>query len=627
MTAPDPAPVSALRPSAARSLPFLWSPSRTASRRLILLSDVFFCAVLVAFGIFQYLSCARYADFVHEDVSYYELGQSLLTTHIYGFNGRPETVQPPGLPLLIALFCRTVGCTHTLLLQLLIVCFMLGLLASYWLLRRRHGCIAAGAACLLTAFSPSVFTYTTRSIVPAVPYLLASTLTLLGAAKLNRAKSYLPAIFWQLTCGVLLGASVLLQTSGIALIAAIGMWLAVSCLKTPARAREYLWKFLPVVFTGCVVLLVWMHHAHSAVKEWPLDGYPGSYLSQVVLKSGNHPELGHAALSDYAVRFGANLEAYMDVFVGLFTSHWIDVTWSAFIPGAIVLLAVLGLLDSIFRRGPSICDWYFLSYLAIYLLWPWTPELRFLLPVAPLFCLYIFDGFCILPRLVRERPRLAGAIGVPLFATLATDAAFLGLQHRSGGLQLRLSAAIWILCCIISISMLWRNFNPMNSLAAFFRRSRAGDRLLGLSADRVLTSVGLLLLFAHVALAFQGDLRVAHQNLSPLPEQTDMRFDIDAARWISAHTDGSAIIMASHVPTVFHYSHRKTIWFAPISAPAILMDGIRRHSVDYVIVVRRKDSYYLPPEAECFALLRRAYPASFTLVEDRTDYQIFRVEP
>jgi len=125
-----------------------------------------------------------------------------------------------------------------------------------------------------------------------------------------------------------------------------------------------------------------MHHAHYAVKEWPLDGYPGSYLSQVFLKSGNHPELGHAALSDYLVRFGTNLEAYMDVFVGLFTSHWVDVTWSAFIPGAIVLLAVLGLLDSIFRRGSSICDWYFLSYFAIYLLWPWTPELRFLLPVG-----------------------------------------------------------------------------------------------------------------------------------------------------------------------------------------------------------------------------------------------------
>jgi len=160
-----------------------------------------------------------------------------------------------------------------------------------------------------------------------------------------------------------------------------------------------------------------------------------------------------------------------------------------------------------------------------------------------------------------------------------------------------------------------------------FRSGQSEERLLGVSADFALKSVGLLLLFAYVALALQGDLRAAHQNLNPLPEQSDMRFDIDAARWISAHTDGGAIVMASHVPIVFHYSHRKTIWFAPISAPAILMDGIRRHSVDYVIVVRRKDSYYLPPEAECFALLRRAYPASFTLVEDRTDYQIFRVEP
>lgn len=626
MRAPDPTPVSNLRPSTAGSLPFLWSRSRTAKRRLILLSDVFFSAVLIAFCTFQYRSCARYADFIHEDVSYYELGRALLTTHIYGFNGTTETTQPPGLALLIAFLCRTTGCTPIVLLQLLTVCFMLGLFASYWLLRRRHGCLVAGAACVLTAFSPSMFTYTTRFINPAVPYLLASTLTLLGIAKLNRAKSYPSAILWQLICAILLGASVLVQTSGIALIAAIGVWLVVSCLKTPARAREYLWKFLPVAFAGCVILFAWMHRANHAVKEWSLEGYPGSYLSQVVMKNGQQPELGHAALSDYVVRFGANLEAYMDVFVGLFTSHWVDVTWSAFVPGTIILLVVLSLLDSIFRRGPSICDWYFLSYLSIYLLWPWNAALRFLIPVIPLFCVYVFDGFYILPRFVRERPRLAGAIGVPLFATLATDAAFLGLQHRSGGLQLRLSAGIWILCCIISIVVLWRNSSPMNWLVAFFR-SHAGDRLFGLSANRVLTSVGLLLLFAHVALAFQGDLRVAHQNLSPSTEKTDMRFDIDAARWVSVHTDRSAIIMARHVPTVFHYSQRKTIWFAPISTPAILMDGIRRHSVDYVIVVRRQYSYYLPPEAECFALLRSAYPASFTLVEDKTDYQIFRVEP
>jgi hypothetical protein len=167
----------------------------------------------------------------------------------------------------------------------------------------------------------------------------------------------------------------------------------------------------------------------------------------------------------------------------------------------------------------------------------------------------------------------------------------------------------------------------MNWLATFFRSSHAGDRWFGLSANRVLASVGLLLLFAHVAFAFKSDLQVARQNLSPLPEQAEMRLDIDAARWISAHTDGSAIIMARYVPTVFHYSQRKTIWFAPISTPAILMDGIRRHSVDYVIVVQRKYHYYLPPEAECFAPLLRAYPASFTLVEEKTDYQIFRVEP
>jgi len=40
----------------------------------------------------------------------------------------------------------------------------------------------------------------------------------------------------------------------------------------------------------------------------------------------------------------------------------------------------------------ELIEWYFAGYELIYLLWPWTMELRFLLPIAPLACFYIWQG-------------------------------------------------------------------------------------------------------------------------------------------------------------------------------------------------------------------------------------------
>jgi len=619
------APVSEVRTAPAEVIES--SRSGSAYRRFGLFVDIFVPLVITAFGVFQWLSCARYSDFVHEDVSYYELAQSLLRTGIYGFNGTPQTVQPPGLPLLMAFLCRVLGCTNTALLQGVSLCFAGGIIASYFLMKRRHGRISAGVACVMVACSPALFAYVTRWIFPAVPYLLASSVTLLAATKLDRNRSFLQTFFWQLACAAALGASLLLQTSGVALILGILAWLAFRFARNAAKRAQRLWRFLPVAVAGCAVLSLWVHSAKNAVKEWPLEGYPGSYISQLVLKSGNQPELGHAAAIDYVVRFSSNLERYMDLFVGVFTNHWIDVTWSAFLPGTIVILAALGLVHCIFRRGSSICDWYFLFYAGICLLWPWTPEIRFLIPAIPLFFVYIFEGARVLPRLVRERSRFAGAIGVPLFATLGTDAAYLGLKHHAGGVQLKVSAAIWIICWMASIAMLFRKSNPLSWLVAFFTDRQSEERLFGMSPDTALRSVGVLVLFSHVALALAADRALAGENVHPRAEKSGMNSDIEAAQWIASHTEADAVVMARHVPIVFHHSHRKIIWFPPITNAATLMEGIQRNGVNYVVVVRRQNSYYLPPEADCFREVRKAYPAKFVSVFQTEGYQIFRVEP
>jgi hypothetical protein len=103
--------------------------------------------------------------------------------------------------------------------------------------------------------------------------------------------------------------------------------------------------------------------------------------------------------------------------------------------------------------------------------------------------------------------------------------------------------------------------------------------------------------------------------------------DIAAGRWIRAHTATTAVVMARQVDVVYHYSGRKVVWFPPVSDPQVLMDGIRRHKVEFVIVNRREDTYWFPPDQDCFEPLFSAYPKTFRLVHEEPRLRIFQIVP
>jgi len=57
----------------------------------------------------------------------------------------------------------------------------------------------------------------------------------------------------------------------------------------------------------------------------------------------------------------------------------------------------------------------------------------------------------------------------------------------------------------------------------------------------------------------------------------------------------------------------------------LLMEGILRQKVNFVLVVRRENNYYLPPEDECFAPLLTAYPGAFRSVYQAPDFNVYHV--
>jgi hypothetical protein len=590
------------------------------------LFDAVVCALILAFGVLQFSFYERSADFVGEDVSYYELAHSLLQNHTYAFNGTPETVQPPGLPLILAIVCWSFACAHTVLLRAAGLFFTLGLLVAYWFIRLAHGRVVAAVSCLLVASSPVGFAYITRWIVAAYPYLLTSMVVLVSALKLDAADSRAKRVSWQLVLGLFLVASVLLQMSAFALIASLGVWLTITSLTSREKALKRIYKFLPPIVLALLALSFWVQTGLHTVRQWPLEGYPGSYFSQVILKSGNQPELGRASFPDFVLRFATNLHSYTEQFVLMFTNTWINLSWASLGFAGIVILVALGLADSILRRRSRLDNWYFLFYSGVYFLWPWPIELRFFLPVVPFLCAYLFDGIRALPYWAQERPRPSGIVGLPLFAVLGAGAIFKSLHSPAGaGHQLKLSAVLWVLLALVSLWMLWKNSNPFLRIAGSLRASLKALPSLRVSVGWALKLAGVVLLFVHISAGFSSDLELGQKNLHFALERSDLEADIEAATWLRAHASSDATVMARHVPITYHYSARHVIWFPPISSSKVLMDGVLRLGVRYIVVVSRNTNYYLPPESICFDDLRNAYPGAFQQVMHGRNFEIYQV--
>src|SRR5207245_10392493 len=107
-----------------------------------------------------------------------------------------------------------------------------------------------------------------------------------------------------------------------------------------------------------------------------------------------------------------------------------------------------------------------------------------------------------------------------------------------------------------------------------------------------------------------------------------MRFSLRKLRPVSgsAPTPLLIVIMARHWATVHHYAERKMVWFAPISDPRVLFEGIIRHGIDYIVVVKHREPYYLPDDDTRFERLLEVHPTTFRLILQSANLRIFLVE-
>jgi hypothetical protein len=585
--------------------------------------DVLVYAMIVVLGVAACALTVRSNDFVGGDTIYAELARSLVSHGWYGFNSQPETVIPPGFPAIMASLCVTIGCSYAVFVRSIVVSSTLGFLAAYQLLRREESPAAGVVICLLLISSPAWFDFETRVVFSDLPYFLTSMLTLLLIGRLDEANPRRRGITW-LLCALALIASVLIRSAGVALIGGLVAWLAVTWMTDRVARIRRLTTFLPLLVPAVLVQAAWMHWAttHSVV-EWPIGGYPRSYVAQLGVKNGNDPELGAATLADIPPRVATNAAYHVATFVTLLTrQQYVNPVWSSPLLLGPLILIVVGLAASIWPHGGRVTEWYFLAHQAIYLAWPWDIELRWLLPVAPLAGLYLWRGGKVLLGWVMRRPRSAVKWVVPVSLPLAAHAGAFAL--RSGSRQLAVAPIFWILLATAVAAAAW--MGPRRLQAAVDRLQRPTIPIPRARASlSVLLVACMLAVASQVSIGMVREAKIARDNIAFDLTSAPTYPDVEAGKWLRVHTDRRAIVMARQVDVVYHYSQRDVIWFPPISDSRTLMDGIHKYDVAYVVVSQRSSSYWIPPEEDCFASLVRAYPASFRLVSQGPRFQIFEM--
>lgn len=329
-----------------------------------------------------------------DSVTYVLLAESILETGDgYSLSlepGPPEphTKYPPGYPLflapLVALFGRSF-----VVLKLVSMLFTAGSVAVFCAFASR-GREPLPWFCLALAFavSPGVIDYS-RWMLSEAPFLFF-TLGSLWMLREDGRGSGTGRPFW-----LALAASVMSFY-----VRSIGALLLV------ATSLSYLWrrqwrKFLIHGVVGAGLTIPWL------VRSRLVTGTTSSYIEEFLLENVYTPESGYLDFLGMVGRFFENgrLYATRELPRALAGS---DSAWAAnplvTVVAVVVCALVLWELVRRFRRGPGAAELYFvLTCAAIMLFQTSVNDVRYLVPLIPLFLVYAADGIAALAGGVRRK--------------------------------------------------------------------------------------------------------------------------------------------------------------------------------------------------------------------------------
>ena len=505
----------------------------------------------------------RRVEIYHPDSStYVVLAENLAQGRGYVFDGRPHTRFPPGLPMLLAAWSSVGDGSYASAVRLMPIFGLVGLLASFFLIKRVESWPIAMLACLWLATSPEYFRLATRYIWSDLPYFALAALALLLADHLRQGSGR-----WRVAIAaglaVAMVAAVIMRSAGIALIAAFGATIAHTWRAMDRRARAGL---LAAVTLAVLVQAWWSNWTRSREVSEYAGAYMQSYAAQFLLKDPQEPELGVAGIADLAGRVGYFASAQLTRFTQLLIPvPWLDVLWFSPLVLIPAFLLIVG-IGSSFRRGRSpLLAWYLLAYLGLYSLWPFDEGARFMLPIFPLMFLFAWRGLRLtLDRLQREPTPGERRVVLLALAVITVTAVLAYLQRDRPGRQALAAVLFWVVLLAFA--------------AAYSRRARPAP-----SNARVWITGGLVLAAAVMTAGLIAQVKLARENLTGAATASS-RTLTRAAEWLRSQPDDGPV-MAQQAAILHRLSGRHVASFPVTSNGQFLADVIRQQHVVYVLVM------------------------------------------
>jgi hypothetical protein len=584
---------------------------------------------LLLLGTFQITHYSHFPDFVG-DVTYPDLARSLLENGSYQIRLLAETTLPPGLPLILALVGKFTGLSPGVEFAAIAVFTTLGLISGYILLRRVEGRGVAILASLLLASYFPLFGFNIAVVFPEMPYFFFSMVVLLLALRIDRVDDKPLPIVWISVLAAAVVSAVLIRSVGVALLAAFISWIAVTFIRSPKAGQRRATRFVIPLAFGLAAQLAWSVWAQRhQLLEWQLPGYPGSYTSQLAVKDGQHPELGLARWSDIPVRIERNIVTRTGGLANILVRRHVSEFWSSPAVFGVFFCIVVGWLSSV-RKGGQLHDWYYLWYECIFWVWPWDYRDRFVYPVVPLACLYIWRGLKAIRSHLLRHPRRGGLVLALIAGALFLCSAAFALRKisfpidpdhlRGDHLQMIAAALFWGVLAVAGVTAL---IFPHDKWSDFTRAIRPALPAFQFSSWVALwLGVGFL-----TVTGIKTIIGIGHNRLHPDLTQESLYPELDASNWIRTHEPANLTVMAREPEFIFHYTHDPAVWFPPISDPVALMAGVKRLHADLILVAHHPNSYWLPSEEACFQALQQAYPSTFRLLYRGTLSSVYAVAP
>lgn len=571
----------------------------------------------ILLSIISILTCNSRIESYGSDSSYYiELSNSITQKGKYEFNYIPHTKYPPGTPIILFISSLIFNSnSYTTFIRLIGLFGILGVVSSYFFIRYYDKKSAAIITIILLS-SPYFFSLATRPVLSDLPYFFTSFMVLICFLLIDKNFIYRKSgIYFILSFFLVL--SILIRSVSVALFSGLIFWVIFGLCISNERGKKRLKIFLPFIILCLITLLSWnLWSVNNRVYNYQ-NQYMDSYFAQFLLKNPYMPDLGKATITDLLLRTKKN-SALIFADISRIIIHYGYISNIYYSPLVLLpfLFTIFGLISSLRKEGGDFAVWYFISYLAIYSIWPFNEGPRFILPIFPLAAFYIYTGVKTATVVYRKEPGKYNKYLLS-FASLVFVLSFIDicLNYHDRGKQGFISCFFWATCICFFL----------------FKHQRNSDNLLKISNKISPISLGrknlwILLIVIIVIFGYIQQYSIAYNNINPDPTTFNHYKSVEAAKWIKKNLTSNEIIMAGQYAIIHRITKNKTIPFPATENTEEIIDTIKENNVNYLIVLDpSKYPYFLPIETERLDKIidKNANLISFTHREK--GFSIFRI--